>query len=364
MATFPAKTNYLSGDVLTAAQMVDIGDQLNALNKGAGKNKIINGDFRINQRSFSSTTTNNTYGFDRWASLQSDGTVTYSAQTFTLGTAPVAGYEGTNFARIVTTGQTAASARANLVQRIESVRTLANQTVNISFWAKAASGTPKVAIELQQSFGTGGSPSAAVNTYFGQATLSTDWQRFSFTAALPSIAGKTFGTVGDDNLTLLLWASAGSDFNSRTGSLGIQSNTFDFWGVQVEAGSVATAFQTATGTLAGELHAAQRYYQRFTCGGAAGRLVMGMNDATTTSALMMNLPVTMRSTPPTLDFGNVQITEPGNNNFALTGLTVSSLSTNTQMHLAATGLTGLTLYRPCYLTGTGSTSYIAFSAEL
>ena len=32
----------------------------------AGKNKIINGDFFVNQRNFSSTTTNGDFGFDRW----------------------------------------------------------------------------------------------------------------------------------------------------------------------------------------------------------------------------------------------------------------------------------------------------------
>ena len=226
----------------------------------AGKNKIINGDFFVNQRGFSTTTTSGAYTFDRWANNCVDGTVTTSAQTFTLGTAPVVGYEAQNFIRQQTTSQTLATAVGLIYQAIESVRTFANQTVTISFWAKSASGTPKVAVETRQSFGTGGSPSTAVETLFGQVTLSTSWARYTVTATIPSIAGKTLGTNNNDFLQLILWTSAGSNFNTRTNSLGIQSNTFDIWGVQVEVGSVATPFTTATGTTQGELAACQRYY--------------------------------------------------------------------------------------------------------
>ena len=48
----------------------------------AGKNKLINADFAINQRAFTSTTTTGAFGFDRWLLTTTDGTSTYSAQTF------------------------------------------------------------------------------------------------------------------------------------------------------------------------------------------------------------------------------------------------------------------------------------------
>jgi hypothetical protein len=273
----------------------------------AGKNKIINGDFRINQRSFTSTTTNLTYGFDRWYCQAVDGTTTYSAQTFTLGAAPVAGYEGTNFARLVSSGQTLSTAQSNLRQQIESVRTFAGQTVTVSFWAKAAAGTPSVAIELNQNYGTGGSPSSTDFFNLGKVTLSTAWVRYSATIPLTSISGKTLGTDPNNSLVLILWTSAGSNFNSRTGTLGIQSATIDFWGVQVEAGSTATPFQTATGTIGGELALAQRYFAKSysqatapATNSSANGLVFAQSGATVaTSAYFANvpLPVTMRANP-------------------------------------------------------------------
>jgi hypothetical protein len=234
----------------------------NATPFAAGKNKIINGDFYINQRNFTSSTALG-YTFDRWALAPgSDGTTTCTPQTFTLGAAPVAGYEGKTFIQLAVSGQTLASASSLIYQKIEDVRTLANQTVTVSFWARATSGTPKIAVEFEQNFGTGGSPSSAVLTYVNNVTLSTSWARYSVTASIPSISGKTIGTANDSYLTLVLWVSAGSNFNSRTGSIGIQNNTFQIWGVQAENGSVATAFQTATGTLQGELAACQRYYTK------------------------------------------------------------------------------------------------------
>jgi hypothetical protein len=232
------------------------------------RNAIINGDFRINQRGFTSITTTNTYGFDRWKIYAAGGTVTNTPQTFTVGSPAATSFESANFCRLVSASQSAISDLAILAQVIEDVRTFANSTVTVSFWAKASTGTPKIAVELSQSFGTGGSPSADVNNYGGQVTLSTSWARYSVTIVVPNINGKTIGTTANTSLlSVNLWTSAGSNYNSRTGSLGIQNNTFDFWGVQVERGSVATPFeQRPIGT---ELALCQRYYEKSYAQGTA-----------------------------------------------------------------------------------------------
>jgi len=229
------------------------------------KNAIINGDFRINQRGFTSTTTNNTYGHDRWRLSFTGGTNTYSTQTFTVGTS-LGEYQPEKYARIISSGQSAAGDFTIFQQQIEDVRTFAGGTVTVSFWAKAATSTAatpaKMAIDLEQLFGSGGSPSSSVVTYAGQATLTTSWQRYSVTVAVPSISGKTIGTnANTSSIVLNMWLSSGSTFNARNGTLGIQSNTFDIWGVQVERGGYATAFEERP--LAQELATCKRYYNRY-----------------------------------------------------------------------------------------------------
>jgi hypothetical protein len=257
----------------------------------AGKNKFINGDFTINQRGFISDTVNGLYAFDRWQNtvIGTSGTSTFSAQTFTPGTAPVAGYEAQNYLRVVTTGQSTTDTLTLVRQALEDVRTFAGQTVTISFWAKAASGTPKVAISWAQRFGSGGSPSATAEAPAGFVTLSTSWARYSLTYAVPSISGKTIGTdVNSSNSRVQFFLSAGSVYAVNSSSIGIQNNTFELWGMQVEAGSIATPFTTATGSIQGELAACQRYYWR------ANTLQQISGAVSTTIVDTIVIPPTMR----------------------------------------------------------------------
>jgi|688.fasta_scaffold08407_11 hypothetical protein len=327
------------------------------------RNKIINGDFGINQRVFTSSTTSGTYGFDRWLFFAGGGTVTYSTQSFTVGSPAATGYEAVKFARLVSASQSASGDFAVLQQRIEDVRTFANSTVTVSFFAKAASGTPKVTVELSQIFGTGGSPSADVNNYVDQVTLSTSWARYSVTINVPNINGKTMGTNSDSALNVNLWTSAGSSFNARLNTLGIQNNTFDIWGVQVERGSVATPFeQRPIGT---ELALCQRYYYSLVRGATNLPIGMAFYSFSTLVATVVPFPVTMRIAP-------ALVASSGTDYYAsVYGLTTDTFnsftlqysSTNSAYFYNSTETSGTALQGSVLITNNASAS-VAFNSEL
>jgi hypothetical protein len=340
-------------------------------NWAAGKNKFINGDFGVNQRNFSSTTTDGDYTFDRWKCALASGTVTWSAQTFTPGTAPVAGYEGKNFIRSVVSGQTTSGQFAFISQRIEDVRTFAGQTVTVSFWAKAASGTPGIGITYAQNFGSGGSPSAAVETSPGIiSAITTSWARYSLTFAMPSISGKTIGTTANSSYVgIWLSTSAGSTYASLMGAIGLQNNTIDIWGVQIEAANTATAFQTATGTLQGELAACQRYYIRYApSANNYAYFGNGTVNSSTNAYITLPLPVEMRVIPTSIDTTTAvdYRLQYGSTAFNVSSLTLGTIGNGTKIGcLSASVASGLTTNGFVQLLGNNnSTAYVGFSAEL
>lgn len=324
-------------------------------------NYIINGAFDINQRNFT-TSSSGGYGFDRWVVYQSGGTSTYSAQTFTPGSGP-GGNESANFARIVTSGQSAAGDYSQLFQAIENVRLLANKTVTISFWAKAGSGTPKVAIELQQNFGSGGSPSPSILFYTGQVTLSTSWTRYSVTYTIPSISGKTIGTSANTSYTgIALWVSAGTTWSGRTGSMGVQNNTFDIWGVQVEDGSVATAFRRNAPSIQAELSACQRYYfRKYSAGLGNIPMAIGTAQTATQGYAHIEYPVPMRISPNAIDFSAIAATDYTGYTNAVSAISISSMSPSSALlYFTSSGMTG---FRPVFVVATAN-GYIGLNAEL
>ena len=319
----------------------------------AGKNKVINGDFGVWQRGTSFTNPAAfSYLADRWQ-VPYDGTGStriYSQQTFTPGSAPVAGYEGQYFFRYAHTVAGTGATYNQVQTKLENVQTFAGQTVTISFWARVASGTLSISNYFEQNFGGGGSSSVFTNAPTAN-TITTSWQRFTQTISNPSISGKTIGTSS--------YFSVG---------FGIPTNatfTLDIWGVQLEAGSVATPFTTATGTLSGELTACQRYY--YSQGGTDGSDTFGIGFASSSTNLYLifNCPVPLRVAPTAVSFGGTMIATNFGATTSGTISNVTGVNGSRIRPLLGVTLSGLTTGNSYAVTANLSTSaFIGVSAEL
>ena len=267
----------------------------------AGKNKLINADFGIWQRgtSFNPAAIGFFLFADRWRSYTySASATTASQQSFTPGTAPVAGYEGTFFGRVVSTNTFAYFS----YNAIENVRTLAGQTVTLSYWAKSASAQTLNEVQVSQYFGTTGSASVATN--LTAPSITTSWVRYTHTFTMPSITGKTI-SGGNDGIYINI--------------KGAINNALDMWGFQLEYGSKATPFQTASGgSPQAELAMCQRYYQKsfdqsVTPANGANTTTLTSNNganyvytagATGNEAATIFYKVVMRTAPTITFYGN------------------------------------------------------------
>jgi hypothetical protein len=267
------------------------------------ENRIINGAFDFWQRGTSSTSA----GFvaaDRWYNNLVGGTVTQSRQAFALGET-LGSNNPTYFLRQTVSGQTLSSHAAVTLQKIEGVRNYAGQTITILGWARRSSGSGNMAVEFYQDFGSGGSPSSGVAVTGQTVTLTSSWAAFAVTFAVPSVSGKTLGTNNNDNLGVNFWTSAGSDWNARTNSLGLQTIGVDLWGVHIKVGTHTTAATDLykQPELGPELARCQRYYWR-----AVTPHMSGLCSGTISAArLGFVLPTEMRGTP-SVSIGNGPIT--------------------------------------------------------
>jgi hypothetical protein len=250
---FPVKDDYVTGDVLTAANMNDLSGSVNLLQStqyAAGKNRVINGGFAVAQRGTSfSNPSSGAYNLDRFL-------VTYNGSTTPTQTisqqalnGAISGLDQPNYLRIAITTIGSGQTNEYLAQRIEDVRTVGGE-VTLSFYAKADTTRTFSDVGIGQVFGSGGS--TRVDTSFSNIVVTTTWTRYSVTATLPSVSGKTIGAGSYLELYFNVGAANGL--------------TVDIAGLQLEEGSTASPFQTATGTIQGELAACQRYYNRYTAG--------------------------------------------------------------------------------------------------
>jgi len=321
------------------------------VNLSQSPNAIINGAFDIWQRGTSFTNFNGSFLADRWRVDVGGGipTGTISQQTFTAGTAPVAGYEGTYYLRANYTALNSATV-IELSNKIEDVRSFAGQTVTLSFWAKADASRSMTAF-IRQGFGSGGSGS--VDSTGLTASLTTSWQRFTHTVTLASISGKTIGTGSSLDVRFDLPLTAGA--------------TTDIWGVQLEAGSVATPFRRNAPSLQGELAACQRYYYRSNLTQSSLYSVAGIGHAHTSTKIISytKFPVSMRTTPTSVEVSNVAFYDGVNSILTFTSPNIDAGFASADCGVMYGTVSGATAFRPYWLIGNNNISgYVAYNAEL
>ena len=366
MATgWPMKTTYANGDVYSASDVNDITGTINllqtsTLSNQAGKNAAINGGFDIWQRgtSISVAAASGGYTADRWQ-LVTGASAAHTVSRQATG-------DTTNLPNIQycarvqrNSGQTGAN-QQSFAQSLETTNSIpfVGKAVTVSFWArKGANYSPTSSLlNVYLYSGTGTDQNLLSGGFTGQAsvggsavTLTTTWQRFTFTATVSSTATQ---------LALFsYWTTVGTAGTN---------DYFEITGVQLELGSTATTFSRAGGTIQGELAACQRYYYRLTNAGAAGVYGLGYAYSTTSVANLLTNPVQMRQTPTSIEYFAILLRIVGVATYTITSLAIDAgTSGPNYVTLLATGASGLTTHRPYSLSNNSDpAAYIGLSAEL
>ena len=338
------------------------------------RNRIINGDMRIDQRNAGASVTptvSATYTLDRWNARLSVASK-FSVQQNAGSVTPPAGfvnYLGCTSLSAYTVGS---SETFTIQQIIEGLNCsdLAWGTAN----AKTVTLSFQVYSSLTGTFGGTIQNSASNRSYPFSYTVSAanTWEQKSVT-----IPGDTTGTwlttngIGirlnfslgtGSSISGTAGAWSGSNLFSATGAtsvVGTNGATFYVTGVQLEVGSVATPFERRPyGT---ELALCQRYYQN---GGAS---LCGTTEGTTIYSFQIQFLQEMRTAPTSVarsgqyfnvrySGGDVSILNP-------TTVVANTTSTGGWGYVTSSGLTA-NLPIVGRQQNSGQSNFIGFSAEL
>ena len=246
----------ISGSSITFSDQT----QMSTATGGSFRNRIINGDMRIDQRNAGASVTptvDGSYNLDRWA-VRLSQVSKFSVQRNAGAVTPPSGF--TNYLGVTSLSSysVTASDYFALVQYIEgfNISDLAfgsagAKTVSISFWVRSS---------LTGTFG-GSLENVNVNRSYPFSyaiSASNTWEQKTIT-----IAGDTTGTWSSDNsigfrLHIGLGVGSGSNRSNTAGAwvgaesfsatgavsvVGTNGATFYITGVQLEAGSSATEFE-------------------------------------------------------------------------------------------------------------------------
>jgi hypothetical protein len=274
------------------------------------KNRIINGDMRIDQRNNGASVTGaagSVYSADRFAIFSSQASKFTAQQNAGAVTPPTSfvNYLGITSSSAYTVG---ASEAFRIQQPIEGLNiadldwgTANAKTVTLSFWVRSS---------LTGTFGGALCNNAPDRSYPFTFTISSanTWEYKTVT-----IAGDTTGTWLTTNGTgIRVYFSLGTGstlsgtantwqsgfYSAPTGStsvVGTNGATFYITGVQLEIGTSATPFERRL--YGQELANCQRYYFKTKTNSGFGPLYIAANSSTTAGRGFFFLPVEMRVAP-------------------------------------------------------------------
>ena len=357
MATqLTAPSTFSAGQ--TAGVSANLNTMVNDLTYLAGatvgrKNALHNSiGFPVNQRAAASVSATG-YGVDRWLFILGSGATSVVTPT-TPSPGTTSGYIKQYLAW---TRTVAGSTSTTIEQRIESVSTFAGQTATVSILMSCASGTVDINPVLTQSFGSGGSPSGAVNTVGSTLTATTTPTLYTYTFTVPSISGKTLGTTaGTDYLSLVL--SRPTSGNGPTVALNIFT-------VQLELGSAFTGWEYVDQQQ--NLSMCQRYFWRRPWTVANEFVAPGFWLTTSNIQSILTFPTTMRAVP-TPAIGGVAASwanyAAAAGVLACSSLPTASNATPRDVSLSSTSAASGVLGQGGLLLGATSAATIDFTADL
>jgi hypothetical protein len=329
-------------------------------------NYIINSSFDIWQRGTTGTPTTaaTRYVADRWETYRAAyaAGLTVSRQVATdVSLLPNIQY----CMRVQRTAANAATGVISAAQALDTINAvpLAGKPVTLSFYARAGANysSASSALSVSVQTGTGTDQPLGAATPIGvfatgaaapisqTATLTTSWQRFSYSGTIATSATQV-GTV----FTYTPVGTAGA------------ADYFEVTGVQLEVGSVATSFRRNAPSIQAELAACQRYYFRLGPYAVPTRFCMGQASSVTSGQFHVQFPVRMRTAPTAIetsgvaaDFGIVS----SGSGVALSGIPTFAYATVDTTTFLATS-TYPSANSATTLFANANTPYLAWSAEL
>jgi hypothetical protein len=361
---------------LTVGGSFDV-TSLNGGPLAGARNRIINGDMRIDQRNAGasvSITTAGNYTVDRWS-----GNATQNSKyTVQQDTSNPAGFANSLKVTSSSSYSVTSSDVFWLAQAIEGLNTsdlawgtASAKSATLSFWVQSS---------LTGTFGGALRNSAANRSYPFTYTISSANTWEYKTVSIPSDTSGSWLSTNGIGINLNFGLGVGSTFSGTAGAwasanyvsatgatsvVGTNGATFYITGVQLEPGTVATPFERRS--YGQELALCQRYCVVYRGNAGANDFAgigTGTMSATTTAIIYVPTPVPLRASPTYSYSGTLTISD------GVIGANVSALGTQYMASpggawLTVTTVGGQTAGRGAFLyTQNATTNFFTLASEL